>query len=501
MTKTRKFRKAKRRVGGGVITPLRQCFGRLCGTRAKSTVRTVAQAPSQAPLPSLAAPRRVYMQPELPTMDESTITGILALSVGSYLAPSAFNHMVNGTRIPEYNSLLDGMNSCTITGVTADKYSKKILSLTAKVKDRRVGPRSPDVTLTVISSGTYGLVMKGDDGNIYKLLYVGAYKKSQKELDKQLKYAKEVLKHSNRALYDVVNAMDALTYQKTMVDIYLNTEIHKVFQEFFVQKLLHKFSYVNRAGKSVKLVPGVENLLYCNTHPDLAVDDLRYADSDSIISNPVKSGEAYRFFLIQMEPMAMSLSQHIASQPRRGVTSDIFWDIMHDFIGIGKVLNSGGWRMNHCDIKDNNLMYDSDGNLRYIDFGFTSMTIPVRTSVGPKNIIINGECGTWPERHYIGRDLMQLFAFFGLYKPDTYRKQFSASVENYIVQKLMDAGIIDASGKFTAPFAALGLTTEWHVGYNFDERLIGPQGEHGLYGTNVEVFDPDLVLGELSLLA
>jgi serine/threonine protein kinase len=403
--------------------------------------------------------------------------------------------MLTHKNIPEYNTLLAGMMTCKIVEVNTDA-TNKIRSLTANIRTRSVGP-GQDVRLSVISSGTYGLVMKGDDGNIYKLQYVGAYKKS---VTSQLRYTMDLLNRTNPGLYAAVKAMNGLTYQKTMTDIYLNIEIHKVFQEYFVQKLLYMFGYTNHEGQTVKLVPNVQNLLYCTTYPDLTVGDVRYVESTTILSNPVKSGETFRFFLIQMEPMTMSLGDSILLQPRRGVNSNMFWNIMHDFIAIGKVLNSGGWRMNHCDIKDNNLMYDSAGNLRYIDFGYTSMTFPIQTSFGLRRMTLNGECGTWPERYYVGRDLMQMLIFFGLYERDSYRKQFSRSVETYIVQKLMDAGIIDVIENFTPEFASLGITTEWHIGYNYDERLLGPNGEHGLYGTNVEVFDPDLVLGELSLL-
>ncbi len=154
-------------------------------------------------------------------------------------------------------------------------------------------------------------------------------------------------------------------------------------------------------------------------------------------------------FVIEMEAMAQSADSPWAIQR--------FPTTFHSFVSMIHAIHEKGILYNHCDVKLNNMMYDAMGNLRLIDFGFSSIRFTFQDT-GELFQLLSEDCG-WhhldivasplhpapsPPGYYIQKDILQFllttWAHYGEHIKNTRLESY-----NFLIRLLRYYGVSDGT--------------------------------------------------------
>lgn len=154
-------------------------------------------------------------------------------------------------------------------------------------------------------------------------------------------------------------------------------------------------------------------------------------------------------FVIEMEAMATGADS--------GYGIRKFPTTFHSFVSIINAINEKGIIYNHCDVKLNNMMYDPMGDLRLIDFGFSSIRFTFQDT-GRLFQLISEDCG-WnhpdmvarplqpapmPPGYYIQKDIIHfLLTTWSVY--GDHIKHYSNEAYNFLIRLVRYYGLSDGA--------------------------------------------------------
>ncbi len=156
-------------------------------------------------------------------------------------------------------------------------------------------------------------------------------------------------------------------------------------------------------------------------------------------------------------------------------TTHDFVKIFTDFLFLVKGIHDAKVYYNHCDVKLNNLMYDTNNRLRFIDFGYSSMYF--QTKEGDHFKLFTKECGWDNEHSYMyEKDVIQLLlSSYSVYK-DLY---FDIPSENLVNNLLFKLSLFRKRDKLQRNFylprkndpTKLNAPDMFQLSYNFQKKI------------------------------
>ena len=229
------------------------------------------------------------------------------------------------------------------------------------------------VETTVLGSGAFGFVLKDNTANnVYKIVKV------KKDVNSNI----------------------------------INHHIQNIMNEMILSNILNLVKYTAHDGKKVPASPVCTNFYLVDQN------ETSYQEDNSLL------------FIIECS----ELSQ-LADRMLYDATKE-FTDIFMDFLHLVKGIHDAHLYYNHCDVKLNNIMYDTSDHLRFIDFGYSSLYF--QTKEGERFMIMSQECSWNDQTSYMyEKDVIQLLlSTFGVYYDDALLNKPSKNLMNNLLYKL-----------------------------------------------------------------
>lgn len=201
-------------------------------------------------------------------------------------------------------------------------------------------------------------------------------------------------------------------------------------------------------------------------------------------------------FVIEMESMY---------QPANSTWALInFPNTFYSFVNIIKAIKDTGILYNHCDVKLNNMMYDFEGNLRLIDFGFSSIHFTFQDTGGVFEIQ-TANCAWYhadmvanplhpapsPPGYYLEKDvihfLLTSWSAFGVQLQRGSLQSFQ-----FLINLLRYYGLSDGTKTLLNVEKPRNDPTTFHWSYNFNtktRRFLHDQAQNTL-----QLLHPDTIL-------
>ncbi len=221
---------------------------------------------------------------------------------------------------------------------------------------------------------------------------------------------------TNNAVYKLLKFETKIKDDDTMV--YQKYSFQKICKEITIQNIISYIDYVNDEGKKQKCAS-----------PILAIYKLideKGKTAEVGINKHINSKKDEVFAKTQMILLEMNPMLGI-EEP---IKFDTFISIFKSFLQILNSIRMQNITFSHCDVKLNNMMYKTDGNLRLIDFGYSSIYFKLqKTDKTVEDFMLlspNDECGWVKEKNYNypEKDVLQLLLSLSAFELDEETSSF-----------------------------------------------------------------------------
>jgi serine/threonine protein kinase len=177
-------------------------------------------------------------------------------------------------------------------------------------------------------------------------------------------------------------------------------------------------------------------------------------------------------FLINDVTHMLLLEMNVLTEIKEPVIYNDFVNIFHDFLRILNAIQIKGIQFSHCDVKLNNIMKDSNGNLRLIDFGMSSIHFIQQTGYSFILLSPTDECGWLAEKNidYPEKDVLQFLLSASVFDLDDKAKKFREYALD-LFDHPEQPYLITITKKINKMIQKGETNPEFDLGYNFNLGL------------------------------
>lgn len=199
---------------------------------------------------------------------------------------------------------------------------------------------------------------------------------------------------------------------KVKNDAAINKNVQNLMNEMVLSNILNLVKYTAHDGKKIPASPVCTNFYLVDDN------DTSYQEDNTLL------------FVIECSELSKLANSAMYDGQKE------FVDIFMDFLHLVKGIHDAHIYYNHCDVKLDNIMYDTSNHLRFIDFGYSSLYF--QTKEGEKFMIISQECKWDDQTSYMyEKDVIQiLLSTFGIYYNNTMLNSKSRNLINNLLYKL-----------------------------------------------------------------
>jgi molybdopterin converting factor small subunit len=262
----------------------------------------------------------------------------------------------------------------------------------------------------------------------------------------------------NNAVYKLLKLETKIKDDDTI--IFPKYAFQNICKEIAIQNIISHIDYVNDSGEKQKCASPILAIYRFNNAQgktsDIGLNQHTNSKGEEIYSQT-------QMILLEMNPM---------SEIKEPIVFDRFVYIFKSFLQILQSIRKNNIYFSHCDVKLNNMMYNADGNLRLIDFGFSSIYFKLqKTNKTVEDFMLlspNDECKWVKEKNYDypEKDVLQFLLSSSLFDLDIESRSFREYVLN-LFDHPENPYLTTISTKVLKMLNEGDERPEFNLGYNF----------------------------------